>query len=116
MSLLFDFMEDVVMLDKVSSPDGNGGTYTEWKEGAEFKASITKDNTIQAMLAEKQDAIGVYLITVSRNIEIEAKDVIRRKSDGKVFRVTTDGKDSETPKSAQLDMRQVRAEEWRLPT
>jgi hypothetical protein len=38
-----------------------------------------------------------------------------RNSDGKIFRITSDGDDNHTPKSATLDMRQVSAEEWSLP-
>jgi hypothetical protein len=38
--------------------------------------------------------------------------VFRRESDGKIFRVTSDGDDKKTPPSAGLDMRQVTAEEF----
>ena len=38
-------------------------------------------------------------------------DIFKRKSDGKIFRVTSDGDDKYTPDSAILNMRQVTAEE-----
>ena len=41
-------------------------------------------------------------------------DVIKRLSDGKIFRITSDGDDKATPKSASLNMRSVSAEEWSL--
>ena len=38
--------------------------------------------------------------------------MVRRASDGKIFRVTSDGDDKRTPRSAALNMRNVSAEEW----
>jgi hypothetical protein len=46
---------------------------------------------------------------------LDFHDVIMRIADGKIFRITSDGDDNKTPKSATLDMRQVSAEEWSLP-
>ena len=40
--------------------------------------------------------------------------MIRRLKDGKVLRITTDGKDKETPQGAGLDMRVVKAEEFTI--
>jgi hypothetical protein len=57
---------------------------------------------------------SLYTVTTSRAIVLEYHDVFRRESDGKIFRVTSDGDDLYTPKSAGLDMRQVTAEEWVL--
>ena len=40
--------------------------------------------------------------------------MFKRLSDGKIFRVTSDGDDKYTPSSANLNMRQVSCEEWEL--
>ena len=45
---------------------------------------------------------------------LEYHDVFRRIRDGKIFRVTSDGDDKHTPASANLNMRQVTAEEWSI--
>jgi hypothetical protein len=45
---------------------------------------------------------------------LQYHDVIRREKDGKILRITTDGKDKETPKGAGLDMRVVNAEEFTI--
>jgi hypothetical protein len=46
---------------------------------------------------------------------LQYHDVFRRLSDGKIFRVTSDGDDKFTPDTATLNMRQVTAEEWEPP-
>ena len=114
MSLLSDAMEDCVILDKITKTDGYGGVTTVYVEGAEFKAAITFDSSIEARLAEKQGVTSLYTVTTSRNILLEFYTIFRRKRDGKLFRVTSDGNDNLTPKSAGLDMRQVSAEKVEL--
>lgn len=112
MSLLESAFEHVVLLDKTTQPDGEGGFVSSWNDGAEFKAAITFDSSLQSKIAEKQGVTSLYTITTRKNINLQYHDVIRRKSDGKVFRVTSDGDDKFTPETASLDMRQVSAEEW----
>ena len=115
MSLLSEAMEDFNMIDKTSAPDGYGGTQTVWVPGAPFKAAAVLDSSMQARIAEKEGVTAVYTITTSRNVNLQYHDVIKRVSDGKIFRVKSDGDDVKTPNSAGLDMRQVNAEEWTLP-
>lgn len=102
------------MLDKTTTADGYGGYITSWVEGAEFQAAIVLDNSIQARVAEKQGVTALYTITTRKAFNLQYHDVFRRLSDGKIFRVTSDGDDKKTPNSASLNMRQVSAEEWIL--
>lgn len=115
MSLLSDAMEDCSFLDKTTQKDGYGAVNTVWREGAEFKAAFTLDSSIQARVAEKQGVTGMYTIITDKSITLDYHDVVRRSSDGKIFRVTANGDDKHTPKSAALNMRTVSAEEW-VPT
>lgn len=114
MSLLSDAMVDVVLLEKIRTPDGEGGFITSWKDGASFKAAITFDSSMQSRIAEKQGVTSLYTVTTNKSAMLEYHDVFRRVSDGKIFRVTSDGDDKFTPNSASLNMRQVSAEEWEL--
>ena len=102
------------MLDKTTTSDGYGGYIIDWKEGADFQAAIVLDSSIQARIAEQQGVTALYTITTKKNINLQYHDVFKRVEDGKIFRVTSDGDDKHTPKSASLDMRQVSAEEWNL--
>lgn len=114
MSLLTESMDDCVLLDRTSASDGYGGVDYIWKEGAEFKATATLDTSMEARAANKQGVTSLYTVTTYRAMNLQYHDVFKRLSDGKIFRVTSDGDDKKTPKSAGLDMRQVTAEEWEL--
>lgn len=114
MSLLDSAMVDVVMLDKRSVPDGVGGIVAEWAEGAVFQAAIVFDSSIEARVGEKQGVTSLYTVTTRKNVSLSYHDVFKRLSDGKIFRITSDGDDQYTPVSSTLNMRQVTAEEWSL--
>lgn len=115
MDLLNEFIQmtgKCVLLDKTTVSDGVGGYTTTYAEGAEFDAAITLDSSIQAKIAEQQGVTALYTVTTSKALNLQYHDVFKRKSDGKIFRVTSDGDDKRTPPSATLDMRQVSAEEF----
>ena len=114
MSLLSEAMEKCIMIDKTTTDDGYGGYETVWVEGAEFDAAIVFSSSMEARRAEASGVSSLYTVTTSRAMTLEYHDVFRRLRDGKIFRVTSDGDDLFTPKSATLDMRQVTAEEWKL--
>ena len=116
MSLLDDMMEQFHIMDKVTSDDGYGGVTTEWKEGAIIEGVATFDSSMQARAAEKQGVTSMYTVTTSKSVVLQFHDVIKRDRDGKVLRITSDGDDKYTPASAGLNMRQVSAEEFVIPT
>ena len=115
MSLLDEAMEEFVMIDKTTEPDGYGGVRPVWRDGAPFQAAAVLDNSMQARIGEKQGVTALYTITTKKTMNLQYHDVVRRVSDSKIFRVTSDGDDKKTPGSANLNMRQVSAEEWSLP-
>lgn len=112
--LLQESMEKCVLLNRQTQNDGYGGYITTWTDGAEFEAAIVLNTSIEAKIAQQQGVTGLYTVTTSRMLNLQYHDVFRRVSDGKVFRITTDGDDKKTPMSAGLDMRQTSAEEWVL--
>lgn len=115
MSLLLDAMEPCVLMDKVRVPDGHGGFITTWVESSvEFNSAITYDTSVQGKIAQAQGVKDLVKITTSKSITLDYHDVLKRKSDGKVYRITSNGYNNKTPPSASLDMRQVDAEEWTL--
>ena len=116
MSLLTEMMEKFHIMDKVTSDDGYGGVTTEWKEGATFQGVATFDSSMQARAAEKQGVTSMYTVTTSKSVVLQFHDVIKRDRDEKVLRITSDGDDKYTPASAGLNMRQVSAEEFVIPT
>lgn len=115
MSLLTQAMENVVLMEKQRTSDGEGGFISAWMDGAQFRAAITFNTSMEARTAEKQGVTSRYTITAPKNAKLEYHDVLRRLRDGKVFRVTSDGDDVQTPVSATFQFLQVEAEEW-IPT
>lgn len=114
MSLLQEAMEKCIMMDKTTTADGYGGYKVSWKEGAEFQAAAVLDTSIEARIGEQQGVTALYTITTKKAMNLQYHDVFKRVSDGKIFRVKSDGDDKRTPESANLNMRQVTAEEWEL--
>lgn len=114
MSLIDAFTEDFVMLIPSTESDGEGGMTTVWTEGDAISAALTLDSSTAAKVAESEGVTDLYTITTTKDITLLFHDVLRRVSDGSVFRVTSDGTDKKTPGPAMLDMRQVSAEKWRL--
>lgn len=114
MSLLTQAMENAHVLNKIRQDDGYGSGQVVWQVGMRLKAAFVLDSSVQARIAEKQGVTGMYTITTSRNTELDYHDVIRRESDGKIFRVTSNSDDKRAPKSTRLDMRVYQAEEWEL--
>jgi hypothetical protein len=114
MTLLDEAMDTCVFLNKQVVDDGYGGYKTTWADGAEFKAAIVFDTSIEARTAEVQGVTSLYTVTTPTALTLEYHDIFRRTRDGKVFRVTSDGDDKFTPASASLDMRQCTAEEFEL--
>lgn len=114
MSLFDTQTEKFCYMNVAKEPDGEGGIITVWKDGAEFQANARLDNSTQAKIAENMGVTSLYTVTTNKEIILEFHEVIKRISDGEIFRITSDGKDNKTPDSATLDMRQVSAEKWRL--
>lgn len=116
MSLLDSAMEDFVFINKTRESDGEFGQITTWTESkTTFKANARFDSSMQARIGEAQGVTSLFTITTRKAITLEYHDVIKRLSDNKIFRVTSDGDDKKTPDSASLNMRQVTAEEWVIP-
>ena len=87
MSLLDEAMETCVFLNKQRVDDGYGGYTTIWTEGAEFKAAIVFDTSIEARLAQVQGVYSLYTVTTQRDLTLEYGEVFRRKRDSKIFKV-----------------------------
>lgn len=116
MSLLDSMMEDFVIVGKATEPDGEGGFSVVWKDGATIQAAVVNDSSTAAQIAEKQGVTSTYTITTGRDILLDFHTVLRRASDGFIFRTTSDPQDVKSPATASLDMRQVKAEKWSLPS
>lgn len=114
MSLIDQFETECVLMEKTQTPDGEGGFNTDWIESEPFMAAVVFNNSLEARSAEKQGVTNLYTVTTDKNAMLEYHDVFKRVSDGKIFRVTSDGDDAKTPDVATFAFSQVSAEEWVL--
>lgn len=114
MSLLTEAMTDCQMIDRTTQADGYGGYKEVWKDGAEFKAAISINQSVELLIAQQQGLKEVYTVTTPKAVRLHYHDVFKRKEDGKIFRITG-GEDKATPASATIDMRVTTAEAWEIP-
>ena len=114
MTALFERMRTACThLSHGTKSDGEGGTVSTWDEGRTFMATIVRDSSTEARVAEHEGVSNVYTVTTSE--VLSHGDVFRRRSDGQTFRVTSDSDDMNAPSMATFTFSQVSAEEWRLP-
>lgn len=116
MSLVDEMMSDFEIINKSVVDDPEGGTQTIWTDGATIQAVAVKDSSMQAKIAEAQGVTSVYTIVTSKENALDFHTVLRRKSDGTIFRITEEDADNKTPESSNLDIKKLSAEKWRLPT
>ena len=109
-------MVPCVFMEQKKAPDGSGGNRTTWEDGEQFRAAIIRDTSTEARIADTAGTVEMYTVTVSRSVRLKYHDVIKRLSDGKTFRITSDNAGKQTPVCTALDIAQSTAEAWRLTT
>lgn len=114
MSLVNSAMETTYIMDKTTTLDDYGSVKTVWKEGAQIMAAYSFNSSTEARIAAQQGVNNRFTIFTSKAVVLQFPDVVKRASDGKYFRITSDGTDKHTPKGAGLDLRAVEAEEWKI--
>lgn len=115
MSLLDDFAQDCVIMEKKRVPDGEGGSITTWEEGIVFKNYQALDTSMEARIAEKQGVTSVYSALVDKSVPIEYGDYFKSLTTGKIYRVTSNPEEKQAPKSASFSLKYFTAERAELP-
>lgn len=116
MSLIESMMEDAVIMLPEGGSDGEGGQNVQYREGNKIKAVFAMTNAIKITAAEKAALENAFTITTHRGTLLQFHNIVKRKSDGRTFRITSNGNDRKTPASSAIyPFAQVQAEEWRLP-
>lgn len=114
MSLLEQMMTPCKLYNHIRQDDPYGGYTEEWQEGASFEAAIAKDSSTEATIAQQQGVSEIFTVVTWKNFLLSYHDVFKRVSDGAVFRVTSNGKDSEAHPASTVKISKVTAERWEL--
>ncbi len=115
MSLLDDFESEYVMLEKKRVPDGEGGWYTTWEDGAAFNNYRAHDSSLQARIAEQDGMRSTYTFLVNKNVPIEFHDYFFERSTSDTYYVTSDPQDHIAPRSSTFELKYFTAEKRALP-
>lgn len=113
MSLIDEFMTKCCFVNVSKVSDGAGGFIETITDGAQFDAAITRDTTLEAAIADLRGEVVTYKVTTHQNCILSYDDKIKRLSDGKMFRIKSDGSEKRTPASSPLNLSRVEAERWR---
>lgn len=114
MSLLEKAYEPFIIQDKTTQDDGYGGITVVWSDGATIQGAMVFDSSTQMRVAQAMGVTSAYTFTVKKSVQLDYHTIIKRKSDSKIFRITSNSDDKKTPEEASLNMRQYTAEEWKL--
>lgn len=112
MSLLTSSMEIFTIQDKTTTSDGYGSVTTTYVDGAEIMGAIPLKGSLEIIAAQAKGSKATYNFIVRKTIDLDYHTVLKRKEDGKYFRLTSGTDDNQTPKGAGLNMRVYDAEEF----
>ena len=115
LSLIEQMMEKCRILNHIREDDDYGSYTDTWSDGASFDATIIKDSTTQAIVAEKQGITEIFTVVTLKTFPLSYHDVFKRVSYNQVFRVTSNAKDSDAPDASTVKIAKVTAEKWVLP-
>ena len=115
MRLIESMMEKCAIMNHIREDDPYGSSTDTWSQGATFDAAVIKNSTTEATIAEKQGITEIFTVVTPKSFLLDYHDVFRRLSDGQIFRVTGNAKDSEAPAVSSVQIAKVTAEKWVLP-
>ena len=97
-NLLDEYTKKYTIINKITVPDGIGGTKTEWVDGAVIEMAESFDNSTEMKIAQKQGVTAVYSFLAKNNIVLDYHTVLRRNEDGVVLRITSHTEDKKPSK------------------
>lgn len=114
LSLLSSMAEECRFMNHIREDDDVGSSVDYWTEGSKFLATIVKNSTTEAVVAEREGITEIFTVVVKKGVSLDYHDVFKRLSDGQIFRVTSATKDSEAPEASTVRIARVTAEKWVL--
>jgi len=99
-------------LAATAHPDREGGAALQWQEDGTFQAVLVPKSAGAALQAGKEAPAGRFRVLAERDAALPWHQVFS--AEGRIYRVISAAPE-EAPEASALDLKQVLAEEWRLP-
>lgn len=115
MSLLDEYSDEYVVVNKLVTDDGYGGQKNVWQDGATFKAALSQASQNEITVAQAMGEHITHTMLIDKQYNFDYHTVLKRKSDKKIFRVISRGDEIYTPASSGLNKRKISCEEWEIP-
>jgi len=115
-NLLTQVMEDYRIMNHVRVDDDFGGHAGGYTEGKTIRAAVAKNASPEQALADKDQISEVFTMVVEQGVTLGYHEVLKRVSDGAIFRTTSRTKDSTAHPASTVKISVVSAERWELPT
>lgn len=108
--MLSDFFIDFCRVTDTTAPDGFGGVTHAYTDGASFRAGIYTNTSTEAQIAQQNGLKTIYTIAHPLDVSFQQDDLVKRVSDGQIFRITSQSVDNTTPEIATTRFAWVTAE------
>lgn len=115
LNLLDSMAEECRIMNHIREDDDVGSSVDYWAEGSKFSATIVKNSTTEAVIAEREGITEIFTVVTRKGFRLDFHDVFKRLSDGQIFRVTGTNRDNEAPDASTVKIAKVTAEKWVLP-
>ena len=106
--------EECRFMNNIREDDEVGSSVDYWTEGSKFLATIIKNSTTEATIAEREGITEIFTVVVKKGVALDYHDVFKRVSDGQIFRVTGTTADNAAPETSTVKIAKVTAEKWVL--
>jgi len=113
--LLDYYARECVVLYRAVENDGQGGYYTEWRQGATFTNYQALNTSTEAQIAERQGMASIYGALVEQSVPLAYGDYYRDVGTNEAYRITSEPSEKQTPSSSGLSLKYYSSEKAVLP-
>ena len=113
--MISNFYEPFEIIEIAKVSDGMGGFKTYEVAKVKFEGAMTLDKTLSKLLAGQEGIENNYILCVSKTLEIELGDIVKKVSSNNYYKVVNYPSDYETPKRSSLNFKQVSLKRYILP-
>ena len=100
MSYFYDAFDEYVIMNRSVEDDGEGGTITQWKEGATVKIAFDLGGSSEVRTAQAQGLKVVFTATFPKDTPVKYGDYVKAVDGGEVYRIPSAPSGNGTPPGA----------------